>query len=112
MFLFTKENLTEENNLGHIKILDSVGCVFNTSTGDTMSIMADGSFDPDDPINVVDCDKEWFTHLSEEDFDLVLEWVDKDGLLRTYMLNDESVLPKKRKFFKIDFLGLINMGRK
>ena len=45
-----KNYLTKENGLDHIKILDSVGCMFNTSMGTVIPMMEDGSFDVDNPL--------------------------------------------------------------
>ena len=52
--------LTKENGMSHIKILDSVGAIFNTDKGFVMPMMADGSFDVDNPMNIMECDTEWF----------------------------------------------------
>jgi|ETNmetMinimDraft_8_1059916.scaffolds.fasta_scaffold133459_1 hypothetical protein len=75
-----KNYLTKENGLDHLKILNSVGCMFNSSTGVVMPTMEDGSFDVDNPLDIMEHDPEWFNSLSIKDFDVVEDWFDKEDL--------------------------------
>jgi len=86
-----KSLLTKENDLDHIKILDSVGCMFNSSMGTVIPMMEDGSFDVDNPVDIMLHDDEWFGSLSLADFDVVEEWFDKEELDIRGMLTDELV---------------------
>ena len=61
---FEKKDLT---------ILFSVGCVLNTSNGDTFPMLDENTFDFTDPVNIVDMDNDRFS--SEEWFD-TLAWND------------------------------------
>ena len=86
-----KSLLTKQNDLDHIKILDSVGCMFNSSMGTVIPMMEDGSFDVDNPVDIMLHDDEWFGSLSLADFDVVEEWFDKEELDIRGMLTDELV---------------------
>ena len=87
-----KNYLTKENDLHHIKILDSVGCMFNTSMGTVIPMMEDGSFDVDNPLDIMEHDPEWFGGLSIADFDIVEDWFDKEDLDIRGMLLDMDEL--------------------
>ena len=62
---FEKKDLT---------ILFSVGCVLNTTNGDTFPMLDDNTFDFDDPVNIVtdEMDDFWFESLAWND-DIVVE---------------------------------------
>ena len=50
--------------------LDSVGCMFDTSTGDVSPMMEDGfAWDKDNAVNILTHDQEWFEKLSIRDFE-------------------------------------------
>ncbi len=87
-----KNYLTKENDLDHIKILDSVGCMFNSSMGTVIPMMEDGSFDVDNPLDIMEHDPEWFGNLSIADFDIVEDWFDKEDLDIGGMLLDMDEL--------------------
>ncbi len=72
-----KNYLTKENDLDHIKILDSVGSMFNSSLGMVIPMMEDGSFDVDNPLDIMEHDPEWYGSFSIADIDIQEEWFDK-----------------------------------
>ena len=72
--------LTKENGMSHIKILDSVGAIFNTDKGFVIPMMEDGSFDVDNPLDIMEHDPEWFDSLSIKDFEVVEEWFNNEDL--------------------------------
>tara|TARA_A100001388_G_C28460303_1_gene352905 strand:- start:107 stop:541 length:435 start_codon:yes stop_codon:yes gene_type:complete len=63
------ETYLETNNFDKKDLtnLFSVGCVLNTKTGDTFPIMADGTFDFEDGMNVVtdEFDAHWWENLGK-----------------------------------------------
>lgn len=76
------ETYLETNNFDKKDLtnLFSVGCVLNTKTGDTFPIMADGTFDFEDGMNVVtdEFDAYWWESLGKWKADerLVLETIE------------------------------------
>ena len=96
--------LTKENGMSHIKILDSVGAIFNTDKGFVMPMMADGSFDVDNPMNIMECDTEWFDNLSLKDFDVVEEWFNNEDLdIRGMLMNmDDLVFDNPKDEYEFD----------
>ena len=77
--------------LSNLKMVFSVGCAFDTESGNTFPINADSTIDFDNPVNVIECDTEWFGNLDLNDFDLVEDWFDKEDLDIRAMLTDELV---------------------
>ena len=77
------ETYLETNNFDKKDLtnLFSVGCVLNTKTGDTFPIMADGTFDFEDGMNVVtdELDAHWWDSLAKwrADERLVLETIEQ-----------------------------------
>ena len=69
------EYLTDNNfEKKDLTILFSVGCVLNTTNGDTFPMLDDNTFDFDDPMNIVtdEMDDFWFESLAWND-DVVVE---------------------------------------
>ncbi len=69
------EYLTDNNfEKKDLTILFSVGCVLNTTNGDTFPMLDDNTFDFDDPVNIVtdEMDDFWFESLAWND-DVVVE---------------------------------------
>ena len=69
------EYLTDNNfEKKDLTILFSVGCVLNTTNGDTFPMLDDNTFDFDDPMNIVtdEIDDFWFESLAWND-DVVVE---------------------------------------
>ena len=69
------EYLTDNNfEKKDLTILFSVGCVLNTTNGDTFPMLDDNTFDFDDPMNIVPdaIDDSWFESLAWND-DVVVE---------------------------------------
>jgi len=86
-----KSFLTKENDADHLKVLDSVGALFNSSTGLVMPLMEDGSFDVDNPLDVMAHDDEWFGNLSIADFEVVEVWFNDNEFDIRAMLTDELI---------------------
>jgi len=103
-----KNYLTKENDLDHIKILDSVGCMFNSSMGTVIPMMEDGSFDVDNPLDIMEHDPEWFGSLSIADFDIVEDWFDKEDLDIRGMLLDMDDLVFDNPKDEYDFNEAMN----
>ena len=57
--------------IDYIKTLDSVGYVFNTSSGMLMMVHDDGTFNPDYPIHISNFSDVWFNKLSPWDLETV-----------------------------------------
>ena len=69
------EYLTDNNfEKKDLTILFSVGCVLNTTNGDTFPMLDDNTFDFDDPMNIVtdEMDDFWFESLAWNE-DVVVE---------------------------------------
>ena len=72
--------------LSNLKMVFSVGCAFDTESGNTFPINADSTIDFDNPVNILECDMEWFGNLNLLDFDVVKNWfasvdLDIEGML-------------------------------
>jgi len=74
-------------------MLFSVGCAFDKETGNTFPIMDnDGKIDFDNPVNILECNSEWFGGLHPLDFDIVKNWfADEDLDIEVMMADDEMV---------------------
>ncbi len=70
-------------------MLFSVGCAFDKETGNTFPIMDEGKIDFDNPVNILECDSEWFGELHLLDFDVVKNWfADEDLDIEAMLTND------------------------
>ena len=70
-------------------MLFSVGCVFDKETGNTFPIMDEGKIDFDNPVNILECNPEWFDNLNLLDFDVVKNWfADEDLDIEAMLTND------------------------
>ena len=70
-------------------MLFSVGCAFDKETGNTFPIMDEGKLDFDNPINILECNPEWFDNLHLLDFDVVKNWfADEDLDIEAMLTND------------------------
>ena len=69
-----------------------------------MPMMADGSFDVDNPMNIMECDTEWFDNLSLKDFDVVEEWFNNEDLdIRGMLMNmDDLVFDNPKDEYEFD----------
>ena len=59
---------------------------FDKDSGNTFAINADSTIDFDNPVNILECDTEWFGNLNLLDFDVVKNWfssvdLDIEGML-------------------------------
>tara|TARA_Y100000310_G_scaffold202341_1_gene202483 strand:+ start:216 stop:500 length:285 start_codon:yes stop_codon:yes gene_type:complete len=72
-----------------VVMLFSVGCAFDKETGNTFPIMDEGKIDFDNPVNILECDSEWFGELHLLDFDVVKNWfADEDLDIEAMLTND------------------------
>ena len=68
-------------NLKNFTMLFSVGVAFDKDSGNTFAINADSTIDFDNPVNILECDEEWFDNLDLLDFDV--ELISHTGLHHT-----------------------------
>ena len=89
-------------NLKNFTMLFSVGAAFDKDSGNTFAINADSTIDFDNPVNILECDTEWFGNLDLNDFDLVEDWFDKEDLdIRIIAYKDGEQLGKLTFLVKI-----------
>ena len=80
-------------------MLFSVGCAFDKETGNTFPIMDEGKIDFDNPVNIFECDPEWFGNLHLLDFDVVMNWfADEDLDIEGMLLSMDDYCDKHPDF--------------
>ena len=86
-------------NLKNFTMLFSVGVALDKDSGNTFAINADSTIDFDNPVNILECDEEWFDNLNLLDFDVVKKWfADEDLDIEGMLLSMDDYCDKHPDF--------------